>query len=273
MSQVNVGLIQMCSTTSVAKNLAIAEQLIAEASKQGAELIVLPEYFPIFAPSSAERLAAQESGNESGPIQQALQQWANTYQAWLVAGTMPVRSDNPEKPYARSYCFNANGECVAAYDKIHLFDVEVNDSTGRYCESDNTAAGRLPQVVETPWGKLGLSVCYDLRFAELYRYYHQQGCVMISAPSAFTCPTGKAHWEVLLRARAIETQSFVLAAAQVGAHENGRMTWGHSMVVDPWGEIVGELGQQEGCLVVPIDLQQCHNVAKRMPIRSHRVLN
>ncbi|WMS87101.1 carbon-nitrogen hydrolase family protein [Pleionea litopenaei] len=272
MSVLNVGLIQMCSSTQIEKNLKDAERLIQCAVTDGAELIVLPEYFPLFAQSQRQRQGAQEPMGPEHPIQKAIANWSKSHKVWIVAGTLPVQSSHSSRPYARSLVYSSEGECVAHYDKIHLFDVEVSDQTRQYRESEFTHAGAEPRVVTTPWGNLGLSVCYDIRFAELYQHYHAENCTIIAVPSAFTCPTGRAHWEVLLRARAIETQSYVLAAAQTGQHENGRMTWGHSMVVDPWGEIVGQLNQQEGYLVSQIDLAKCAQIARRMPTREHRVL-
>lgn len=266
-----LGIIQMCSAVSVSANLKQAEELIIKATERGAKLVVLPEYFPLMGFREDDKREIQEAmGN--GPIQSKLSEWASQHQVWIVAGTMPIISKDPNRPFGRTLVFNCSGECVAYYDKIHLFDVSVDDSQGSYCESKGTFAGSKPAVCDTPWGKLGLAVCYDLRFPELFRFYAEQGVTLVALPAAFTAATGKAHWEILLRARAIENQCFVLASAQGGVHENKRETWGQSMVVDPWGTIVGQLGQQPDVLMATLDLNLTQEIAKKMPVLQHRKL-
>jgi nitrilase len=279
---VNVSLIQMCSSDDLNNNLQDAEQFIEQAANENADIIVLPEYFPFMGLKDRDKLQHQERFEQSPlkdkgddheqPIQTMLSRLAKKYGVWIVGGSIPVQSNDEQRPFARCLIYNTEGEAVGHYDKIHMFDVEVDDKHSRYCESAGTLPGKNPVVVETPWGKVGLSICYDLRFAELYRHYANQDVSLIFVPSAFTVPTGAAHWEVLLRARAIENQSFVIAAAQAGEHANGRKTWGHSMVVDPWGRIVGELQQQPGVLTLELDLDERTRLVQKMPVQQHRVL-
>jgi nitrilase len=271
MNELTVGIVQLCSGVSVADNLSHAKQRIAQAAEQGAQLVVLPEYFPVMGHKEEDKRSIQEVMG-LGPIQSHLRDWAKTYGVWIIGGTLPIQSSDPKRPFGRTLVFNERGECVAHYDKIHLFDVQVNDSQGSYCESRGTYPGSQPTVCETPWGKMGLAVCYDLRFPELFRYYATQGVTLLALPAAFTATTGHAHWEVLLRARAIENQCFVLASAQAGHHQNGRETWGHSMVVDPWGTIVGQLAQQPDVLIAKLDLRMPQELAKKMPVLQHRKL-
>ncbi len=270
-TKLTVGIVQMCSRVSVADNLAQAERMIKKAAEQGASLVVLPEYFPLMGHREDDKRDIQETMGD-GPIQSSLQRWAKANSIWIIAGTIPIQSTDPKRPYGRTLVFNQKGECVAHYDKIHLFDVNVDDSQGSYCESKGTCAGAKPTVCDTPWGKLGLAVCYDLRFPELFRYYAEQGVTLVALPAAFTAATGRAHWEVLLRARAIENQCFVLASAQGGEHENRRETWGQSMVVDPWGTIVGQLAQDPDVLIATLDLNRTQELAQKMPVLQHRKL-
>lgn len=259
------GCIQMCSTADLNTNLKQAEKLIQEACRQGAELVVLPEYFPIMAHNHQAKLECQEPfGN--GKIQAWIAQMATTYHCWLIAGSIPIRSDDEQRPHARCLVVNERGECQGYYDKLHMFDVEVNDATSQYCESRGTMPGSAPAIIDSPWGKIGLAICYDIRFPELFAYYRDQGVSFVALPSAFTVPTGAAHWQILLQARAVDSQCFVLAPAQTGQHQNGRETWGHSMMVDPWGDIVGELKQQVGVLVKQLELSKIEHVRSKMPL-------
>jgi nitrilase len=189
---------------------------------------------------------------------------------WIVAGTIPLRSDNPAKVYAASLMYNAKGEVVARYDKIHLFDVVLSENQEIYTESDTTVHGKQPVVVDTPFGRVGMSVCYDLRFPELYRRLSEQGAQILLIPSAFTELTGKAHWEVLIRARAIENLCYVVAPGQGGYHTSGRTTYGHSMIVDYWGRVRDVREKGAGVVLAEIDLDALEQTRKTFPVLSHR---
>ena len=260
--------IQMTSGSAVDANLTHAGRLLAEAAAQGAKFAVLPENFAIMAASDAERLAAGEAPG-TGPIQDFLGDAAKRNDLWLVGGTIPLRSAGG-KVYAASLLYDNRGECVARYDKIHLFDVELGNGE-RYYESNGIEAGKTPVVVDTPAGRLGLSVCYDVRFPELYRRLLDAGAEIVVVPSAFTAFTGQAHWETLVRARAIENLLFVVAAAQTGRHPNGRETHGDSMIVDPWGEVLARRREGEGVVVAECDLARLRAVRKRFPSVAHRI--
>ncbi len=264
--------IQMTSQKDVDVNLKAAEKLIAQAAKLQAELVVLPEMFACLGVSDQFKLAG--SRFTSRDVLAVLATWSKHYQLYIVAGSMPtLASQSEHKVHASCIVFSPQGKQLASYKKIHLFDVEVADEKGSYKESNTFLAGTAPNDVMIKDHKLGLSICYDLRFPELYQEYMAQGCQIMSVPSAFTYQTGKAHWEILLRARAIETQSFILAANQVGIHEDGRRTWGHSMIVSPTGVVLAELGGDEpGVAMAQLDfkiLQQCR---QRMPLQQHKRL-
>ena len=270
-----VAVVQMVSTPVVAENLACAEQLVAQASQQGAELVVLPEYFCGMGLKDTDKLSWAETRGD-GPIQQAMAAWAQTYGIWLVGGTVPIRCPQPHKVHNTSMLLNPNGECVADYDKIHLFRFATDSE--HYDEAAVIESGHQPVVAEVvdrrghSW-KLGLSVCYDLRFPELYRQLVAQGAQILLAPAAFTCTTGQAHWELLLRARAVENQCWMLAAAQGGRHVNGRQTWGHSMVVDPWGQVLAEqVAPGTGISYAVLDAAFLQQVRQRLPALEHRCL-
>ncbi|MBU0654846.1 MAG: carbon-nitrogen hydrolase family protein [Gammaproteobacteria bacterium] len=261
--------IQMASGPQVQANLMEAGRLIKEAAGRGAKLVVLPETFAIMGVHETDRVkAAEEYGN--GPIQTFISQQAKKYGVWIVAGTIPVRSEDPERVYAASILYNEKGEIVARYDKIHLFDVMLGENQEVYTESDTTFPGQSPVVVDSPFGKLGMSVCYDLRFPELYRRLSAQGAQVLLVPSAFTELTGKAHWETLLRARAIENLCYVIAPGQGGYHVNGRTTYGHSMIVDYWGRVRGVQERGTGIVVAEIDLASLEKTRKTFPVLSHR---
>ncbi|MCO7224056.1 carbon-nitrogen hydrolase family protein [Pleionea sp. CnH1-48] len=266
-----VAVVQMCSSTDVSDNLAFVEQLAKEAWHKGAEWLVLPEYFPLFAKREQDKMSIVEKAG-SGPIQHRLEQLACQYKLWIFAGSMPIASGDVERPFSRLSVYNNKGLQCAHYDKIHLFDVDVDDGHRTYRESANTLPGDQPVSCDTPWGKVGLAICYDIRFPELFRVYAEEEVAFVVLPAAFTVTTGRAHWEVLLRARAIENQCFILAAAQSGRHQNGRETWGHSMIIDPWGDTVAELEQESGLLICELDIHRLTEVRSQMPVLTHRQL-
>ncbi len=266
-----VAAIQMTSSHVCADNLATARGLLEQAVHAGARVAVLPENFSIMAQRDAERRAVAEVDGD-GPVQDFLASTASRLGLWIVAGTTPLILDNESRLATSCLVYDDKGQRVARYDKIHLFDVELPDKDESYRESAHFAPGRTPVVVDTPAGKLGLSVCYDMRFPELYRQLVAAGAEWLSMPAAFTVPTGQAHWEILLRARAVENLCHVVAAGQWGMHANGRSTWGHSMVVDHWGKVVAELPEGTGIVVADIDLAAQCATRRPFPALSHRVL-
>lgn len=266
----DVAVVQMCSTRDVEANLTSARALLGKARAQGAGLAVLPENFALMADTSERRLRHAEAPGD-GRIQTALANWARELGLWIVGGTIPLRTDDPQRVRAACLVFDARGEQVARYDKIHLFDVDLGPGE-RYAESDAFEAGEAPVTVATPFGRLGLAVCYDLRFPELFRTLVAAGAEILTLPAAFTVPTGQAHWEVLLRARAIENSCYVLAAAQSGRHDNGRVTYGHSMIVGPWGEILAAHRDGPGIVTASCDLETLATVRRRLPSVRHRRL-
>ncbi|WP_248806644.1 carbon-nitrogen hydrolase family protein [Pseudomonas sp. MWU13-2100] len=263
--------IQMVSQSDVLANLAQARALLERAAEGGARLAVLPENFAAMGRRDIAEIGRAEALGE-GPILPWLKQAARDLKLWIVAGTLPLPPvDQPRaKANACSLLIDEQGEAVARYDKLHLFDVDVADTRGRYRESDDYAYGSQVVVADTPVGRLGLSVCYDLRFPELYSELRKAGAELITAPSAFTAVTGAAHWEVLIRARAIETQCYLLAAAQGGVHPGPRETFGHAAIVDPWGRIVAEQDQGEAVLLAERDSNEQASIRARMPVASHR---
>ncbi|AIZ31736.1 carbon-nitrogen hydrolase family protein [Pseudomonas parafulva] len=263
--------IQMVSQDDVLANLQRAHSLLEQAAADGARLAVLPENFAAMGRHDAAAIGRAEALGQ-GPILPWLKRAARDLKLWVVAGTLPLPPvGSPEaKAHACSLLVDEQGEIVARYDKLHLFDVDVADNRGRYRESDDYAPGARVVVADTPVGKLGLSVCYDLRFPELYSALREAGAELISAPAAFTAVTGAAHWEVLIRARAIETQCYVLAAAQGGTHPGGRQTHGQAAIVDPWGRIVAEQARGEGVLLAARDIDEQASIRARMPVTSHR---
>jgi nitrilase len=259
----------MTSTTVVDDNVAEAARLIAEAAGAGAALAVLPENFPLMAGSRDQLLAAAEPWG-GGPIQAAVADAARRHGVWVVAGTIPIRTAG-DRVRAASIVFDDRGEPVARYDKIHLFDVELRGGES-HLESRTIEPGAEVVVVDSPIGRLGLSVCYDLRFPELYRQLLDQGAEVFVVPSAFTAFTGRAHWQPLLRARAIENLVYVVAAAQCGRHAKGRETYGHSLVVDPWGAVVAERPDGPGVVTADIDLERIRALRAQLPSVEHRRL-
>lgn len=264
-----VAALQMASGPQVQANLMEAGRLIREAAGRGAKLLVLPETFAMMGVHETDRVKVAEPFAD-GPIQSYISQQAKKFGVWIVAGTIPIRSDDPERAFASSLLFDDKGEVAARYDKIHLFDVTLSENQEVYTESDTTMPGDQPVIVDTPFGKLGMSICYDLRFPELYRYLSEKGAEILVVPAAFTEVTGKAHWEVLLRARAIENLAYVIAAAQGGYHVNGRTTYGHSMIVDYWGQVRAVQERGPGFVMTSIDLTTQAKTRQTFPVLSHR---
>lgn len=265
-----VAAVQTVTGTSVDANLARADALIAEAARGGAELVLLPEYFCIMGRADTDKVAIREADGD-GPIQRFLADAARRHRVWLVGGTLPLQCGEDGRVYNTSIAFDPRGQRIARYDKIHLFGFTRGAES--YDESRTILAGTEPVSFEAPCGRVAMSVCYDLRFPELYRGLAAGGGTsLILMPAAFTYTTGQAHWEILLRARAIENQCYVLAAAQGGRHENGRRTWGHSMLVDPWGEVLAVLPEGEGVVAGTIDPERLAEVRQNLPALRHRVL-
>jgi predicted amidohydrolase len=262
-----VAAVQMVSTPRVEENLQTAATLIAEAVGQGAELVALPEYFPIMGMRESDKVGVREADG-AGPIQEFLAATARQHGIWLVGGSLPLEASSPDKMLNSSLVYNPQGERVARYDKIHLFGFQKGKE--RYNESATIEAGNQPLAFETPFGRLGLTICYDIRFPELYRRLGEPDLVVI--PAAFTETTGRAHWEILLRARAIENQCYVLAVAQGGKHENGRETHGNSMLIDPWGEILARQDKGGGVVIGELDHARIADVRASLPALKHRVL-
>ncbi len=263
--------IQMVSQSDVAGNLARARALLEQAAKGGARLAVLPENFAAMGRRDAAAIGRAEAAGQ-GLILPWLKQAARDLKLWIVAGTIPLPPDDqPDgKVTACSLLIDEHGQQVARYDKLHLFDVDVADNRGRYRESDDYAHGNNVVLVDTPVGRLGLSVCYDLRFPELYTALREAGAELITAPSAFTAVTGAAHWDILIRARAIETQCYLLAAAQGGVHPGPRETYGHAAIIDPWGRVLAQQAQGETVLLATRDSEEQASIRARMPVSSHR---
>ena len=262
-----VAAVQMISSPSVADNLATARRLVAQAAAAGAQLVVLPEYWAIMGQQETDKLAHAEQPG-SGPIQDGMAQMARQHGIWLIGGTLPLISGEEGKVLNTTLVYDPQGEPAGRYDKIHLFGFQKGSE--RYDESATIEPGRKPVTVSTPFARVGLSICYDLRFPELYRSFGP--CDLLLVPAAFTETTGRAHWEILLRARAIENQCYVLAIAQGGLHENGRETHGNSMLVDPWGEILARQAKGAGVVIGEIDLARIAEVRASLPALRHRVL-
>ena len=268
---VRLAAVQMISTPRVDENLRIAARLIADAVAQGAQLLALPEYFPIMGLSDSDKLKVREvdaTQGDGGPIQTFLAETARQHGIWLIGGSIPLLASDPGKVLNSSLVYNPQGERVARYDKIHLFGFQKGDE--HYNESATIEAGQQPVAFDTPFGRVGLSICYDIRFPELYRTLGVTDLLVI--PAAFTETTGRVHWEVLLRARAIENQCYVLAVAQGGQHENGRETHGNSMLIDPWGDIVDRKLKGAGIVLGELNHQRIAEVRASLPAIQHRVM-
>ena len=267
-----IAALQMVSTPDVERNLAAADALLTQAASAGAALAALPEYFCVMGRRDADKLRHAETPGD-GPIQRFLADAARRHRLWIIGGTLPLRTADPAR--ARNSClvFAPDGTLAARYDKLHLF--RYDNGSERYDEGAVLEAGDAPTVVDAADLRVGLSVCYDLRFPELYRALSFGGddprrCDLLSVPAAFTYGTGRAHWELLLRARAVENQCYVIAAAQGGTHENGRRTWGHSMIIDPWGEVLAERAEGAGVVSAEVDLQRLVEVRRALPALEHR---
>jgi predicted amidohydrolase len=266
MRSVQVAAVQMVSSPSVAENLAAAARLIERAAGAGAELIALPEYFCIMGLRPTDKVAAREQDG-SGPIQDFLAGAAARHRVWLIGGSVPLRTGDEARVRSACLVFDDKGRRVARYDKIHLFNFEHGSE--RYRESDTIEPGRQLVAVDMPFGRVGLSICYDVRFPELYRSLGP--CDLILVPSAFTAVTGAAHWELLLRARAVENQAFVAAPAQGGHHPSGRHTHGHTMIVDPWGNVLAEEATGEAVVSARLEPHVLNSVRSSLPALEHRV--
>jgi deaminated glutathione amidase len=262
-----IAAVQMVSTPDVDENFGTARRLVADAARQGAGIVLLPEYWPIMGMKESDKVAHAEQG-DAGPIQKCMADMARENGVWLIGGTLPMAAQEPDKVLNSTMVYNAHGERVVRYDKIHLFSFTKGEES--YDEARTIVHGTRVGTFDAPIGKVGLSVCYDLRFPELYRAMGD--CSLIVVPAAFTYTTGRAHWEILLRARAIENQCYVLAAAQGGHHPNGRRTWGHSMLIDPWGDIKAVLPEGEGVVIGDFNPAHLLRVRESLPALKHRKL-
>ena len=268
---ISVAALQMCSGDGREANLASAGRLLALAAARGARVAVLPENFSMMAQRDADRRALAEADG-AGPVQDFLAQQARALKLWIVAGSVPIANAPGERIAQACLVYDERGERVARYDKIHLFDVDIPERNESYRESAHMAPGNRVVTLATPAGCLGLSICYDLRFPELYRQLLGAGAQWLVVPAAFTAPTGEVHWEPLLRARAIENLCYVVASGQWGEHPNGRRTWGHSMIIDYWGRIQAQLADGEGVITAAIDLVAQAEARRNFPALGHRVL-
>ncbi|MEJ2181157.1 MAG: carbon-nitrogen hydrolase family protein [Gammaproteobacteria bacterium] len=269
---ISIAGIQMASGPNVSANMIEAGRLISLATDAGAKLIVLPENFAIMGMKEQDKVAIREKPGD-GPIQNFLSEQASKNKVWLVGGTIPMEATDPKKIRAACLLYNDQGEQVARYDKAHLFDVQIYQSEEKYNESETIEAGDQVVVVDTPFGKLGLAVCYDLRFPEMFRNMVNHGAELIAIPAAFTAKTGRAHWEILVRARAIENLCYVVAAGQGGYHINGRESYGDSMIVDPWGQIRDRLSSGSGFVVASMDRKQITKLRQSFPVLDHRKMS
>ena len=268
---VKVAALQMTSAADVAVNLEAAARLLAEARAAGARVAVLPENFSFMGLRDVDKRAIAEPDGD-GPVQRFLSQQARELGLWIVGGTTPIAQEAGGRIAAACLVYGDDGRRAARYDKMHLFDVDIPGRTESYRESANIAPGARAVLVPTPAGLLGLSVCYDMRFPELYRQLSAAGAQWFTIPSAFTVPTGRAHWEVLLRSRAIENLSYVVAAAQWGRHANGRDTYGDSLIVDYWGTVLARLSAGSGVVIAELDLVAQAETRRNFPALTHRLL-
>lgn len=263
-----VAAIQMASGPNMDANLLEADRLIQEAATDGAQLVVLPENFGYIGVHEADILTVREHEG-TGTLQSFLSEAAAKYHIWIVGGTVPLRDAGSQRVRASCLVYDDRGRRVARYDKIHMFDVVLPGANERYEESATIVPGEEVVVIETPVGRMGLAVCYDLRFPELFRHMAAQGAQIFALPSAFTALTGKAHWETLVRARAIENLSYVIAAAQGGYHVNGRETYGNTMIVDHWGVVLAHLARGNGYVCHSLDLEYQASVRSNFPVLEH----
>ncbi|MDR0806568.1 MAG: carbon-nitrogen hydrolase family protein [Enterobacteriaceae bacterium] len=267
MRSANVALLQLCSGDNVRSNLAQIEQQIKQLPPS-VKLVMTPENALLFADTQTYHKYAETEG--AGQLQDAIREMAIRYGVWILIGSMPLISrEDPNRLTASSLLYDEHGELKARYDKMHMFDAYIADSHGSYCESDTYDYGQHLTVVDTPVGRLGMTICYDLRFPGLYQALRELGAELISIPTAFTRVTGEAHWEVLLRARAIENQCWILAPAQVGRHSESRRTWGHTMAIDPWGAVVGVNADAVKSIEVHVDTSGMQKLREQMPVVTH----
>ena len=265
-----VAVIQTLSGAHLKKNLDALLPFFETAALKGVDLISLPENFAFMGHAETDKYTVAEKYEDKGEIQQFISYLAKTYQLWVIAGTIPIQGQG-QRVYAASLVYDATGRCVARYDKIHLFDAHASEYEVHQ-ESNTIQPGSSVVVVDTPVGRIGLSVCYDVRFPELYRQMAEQGADIFTVSSAFTAVTGKAHWDILLRARAIENLCYVLAPNQGGKHENGRSTYGHSMIIDPWGTVLAVTPSGPSMIMADLDLEHLRLIRERLPCNQHHVL-
>lgn len=264
-----IAAIQITTSADVEKNLAAIDRQIKIAAEQGANIVALPEVFACY--DSQQYLAlGQQEITAQGRLRRCMSSWAKTNKVYLIGGTIPVLEPSENKVYPRCYFYSDRGKELGFYDKIHLFDVDIDDAQGRYRESDMFLSGDQIKVFPTPYGNVGLTICYDLRFPYLFEKLRKAGADIISVVAAFTEATGRAHWQTLLQARAIEQQCYILASNQWGQHDEKRHTFGHSMVISPWGEVLDQLPTGQGVASAEIDLAEVERIRKIMPIANHR---
>ncbi len=264
-ASVRMAAVQMVSSPRVDDNAAAVRRLVAGAAADGAQLVVLPEFFPMIGASDEARLAIREPMG-AGPLQSLLAELAAKHGVWLVGGSIPLLGNDTARALNTTLVFDPRGRLVSRYDKMHLFGFKAGAE--HYDESSSIEPGEVPVAFDTPFARIGLSICYDLRFPEYFRTLGEMDILIL--PAAFTATTGEAHWEVLLRARAIENQCYVIASAQGGRHETGRKTWGHSMIVDPWGEVLRVLPSGEGWICADFNRQRLETIRHRLPALKHR---
>jgi predicted amidohydrolase len=263
-----VAAVQMNSGSNVEKNMLMAEHFIREAADANVDLVVLPEVFACMPADDKQRMNVAEE-HLKGKIQQELSRWAKKFKISINAGSIYIKCTKKDKVYARSYFYNKSGECVGFYDKVHLFDFWLNPKIN-FKESAYTMPGKSPCLIELEGLKIGASICYDLRFSDLYDYYGSSLCDLITAPSAFTFETGLAHWETLLKARALDSQSYIIAANQNGTHHNGRRSFGHSSIVSPWGEIIAQSKQDFGLTIATLDMNYPNQCRRKLPLQKQK---
>lgn len=267
--QARVAAVQITTGPDVEKNLNEIEKQVIQAAADGANIVALPEVFACYDSQKYLALGQQEM-SALGNLRSRMSRWAKENKVYLIGGTIPVLEPKASKVYPRCYFYNDQGEEQGYYDKIHLFDVDIDDAQGRYRESDMFLSGDEIKVFPTPYGNVGLTICYDLRFPYLYDRLRKAGADIISVVAAFTETTGKAHWQPLLQARAIEQQCYILASNQWGQHDDKRRTFGHSMVISPWGEVLNQLTQGQGVVCADIDSAEIDRIRREMPIANHQ---
>ena len=264
-----VASIQIASSPNVDANLLQIKNYIDYASKEGVKLAVLPENFSMMAKEDADYLSIKEELGK-GKIQSFLSKIAKENSMWIIGGTIPIESDKKNKVYSTCIAYDSDGKMVDYYHKIHLFDVDIPEKDEKYRESDIFTKGSKVKIIDTPFCKIGLAVCYDVRFPELFRKFSLEGACLVTLPSAFTAVTGKAHWEYLLKSRAIENLSYLVSSAQGGHHISGRETYGHSMIINPWGSELAKIDNGSGVIISDIDLNYLTSIRKNFPCLKHR---